>query len=303
MRRLWLAISCALLLGACGKNTFKSAATCETEAKATSEWLSVLVAEGDGGLHFRPDDFEAVTSDAPPSWSKGWPHVALSVGVGTVDGTPVWQPGRDMKQLVHSVTSRRALREKLSGEKAPFWVSLELDRRVRWSTAVELLDALAGAGVAGIQLVFEAKSQLEAPPASPRSEQLHRVHVLGDDVADRTLDPAVEDSVLHGCRAVPQLDRSVPRHETLKRWAAAVAECECALDVREVREAFWLALRRDHAPPRSFVPVRLEPPGSEAPAFVLPAETSWGDAHAKVVSRDRSELPLRAALPVAVATD
>jgi len=303
MRRLWLAISCALLQAACSKSTFKSASTCETEAKVTSEWLSALVAEGDGGLHFRPDDFEAVVSDAPPSWSDGWPHVALSVGAGTVDGSPVWQPGRDMKQLVHSVASRRALREKLSGEKAPFWVSLELDRRVRWSTAVELLDALAGAGVAGVQLVFEAKSRLEAPPASPRSEQLHRVHVLGDDVADRTLDPAVEDSVLHACKALPQLDRSLPRRETLKRWAASVANCGCDVDVSEVREAFWLALRRDHAPPRSFVPVRLEPQGSEAPAFVLPAETSWGDAHPKLVSRAKKKLPLRAALPEAVARE
>ena len=178
MRTLWLAVSCALLQVGCGKNTFKTASTCEKEAKETSTWLSALVAEGDGGRLARPEDFRAMASDAAPMWSDGWPHVALSVGSGTVDGSPVWKPSGNMKQLAHSVASRRALRDKLSGTTSPFWVSLEVDRRTKWKTVVEVLDALAGAGAAGVQLTFEAKSRLIEMSDSDAGQKLQQLIAL-----------------------------------------------------------------------------------------------------------------------------
>lgn len=283
MRKSWLALAAVLTWTGCSKNPFRSAASCEEDAKATSAWLAHLVAEGDGSYYDRPEDLGAVATTAAPNWSERWPHVALSTTSGSVDGNPVWSPRADMKALAHAVIGKRDLFRKLSGGSSPVWVQLELDRRLPWSTVVSLVGELVQCDIAGAHLVFDAASALDAPLASDRSEELHRAHIVEHGILHSTLDPQSEGSIFRDCRATLPFDGRASARKNLEALAQALPACGCDVDGAEAREAFWLALRRDHGPPRSFVPVRLAARGrADAVSVELPGTVPWAEAVKKV---------------------
>jgi hypothetical protein len=64
-----------------------------------------------------------------------------------------------------------------------------------------------------------------------------------------------------------------------KDTAAAIAECNCAVDPDEVRAVMWRNERWQQASPRTGVDVSL---GAET-TIEQPAKTPWSEAHAKLL--------------------
>jgi hypothetical protein len=157
---------------------------------------------------------------------------------------------------------------------------INVDEKTPWKDVVLVVDAAAKAGYTEALFAFGAKSKMTAPAGAEAT-------TTSADAASQA-SKALE-ALREKCKA---WDRAVLRHTfnpdraenakaVARETAAALAECNCAADVDEVKKLTWQSERWHQARLRTRVVVKLA--GEGATTIALPAKTPWSAAHAKLV--------------------
>ena len=155
---------------------------------------------------------------------------------------------------------------------------LDIDKAATWGEVVRIVDAAAAAGYTQAVFAFEATSKLVPPAGVEPLTTSADVH----GAAEHRL-----DEMLEACRPWRKATwgrRTANPVEDANRIAAesvaGIIECNCAMDLDEVRAVSWKAARWHQAHTRVPVAVKL---GTET-TIVEAAATSWSDAHVKLLA-------------------
>jgi hypothetical protein len=303
-------VGLALMMG-CSK---KEDPQCAAQVAGLRAWVADLDKEG-GGFYgeFPPVRGKLVSVDDRADLTEDAPSLTINGGIVLVNGSPVGNT-RSQPNLVEGLRDDRRQRRELweqthPGQAAPDSPSLLalFAATDEWTPIATTLDAAARAGYSRVTFVFDAKTKLSPPPATPVSVALlelehgekvdpsQKARILAESRARET--PA--GRAFHSCPEIGEklsplgemaIDARDKQLELDRRVPDGILACGCKVDMNEVKAVFWSQYGRFGGTPKAGDLVTLAPHDGAAGVTELaaPSSQSWADVAPRVIAASRA---------------
>lgn len=258
-----VAIAALALVVGCGKSG-KSKTECKAESDELHQWMRAIprYPNVDPSVHL------ASRTDVPTSELPEAPVILIGANAINYQGQMV-ADGVDLGQ-----------RLKPDGKGHLY---LAIDAKAAWGVVATVADVAAKHGYPDIDLMFSTPSAAQpAPPPRTRIDAaLEKLPRGGRRAAEVS---RFVREVVKGCRAADEVFSKVGALSTnragylVEGIPAALVECECNVDVAELRSVMWQILYS--AEPAGAVRIKLDTNGRE---IELPVDTLWEKAQAELV--------------------
>jgi hypothetical protein len=266
---------------------------CAADLARLTKRIAAMRAEGSSS--HRPDGFEGVNLGQPPSPILSGPMLVLGTKAGRFDGMLVsvgkdgLSPGGELVDLLRAKGKRY---QRLTGKATIPAVMVQIDGRMRWELVATLLTTMAGLPIDRVQLVFDAKSELKAPPTTPLRGVIDRWKTASNRL-DVVLSPPHRDSPLRRCKAKVSFDFNHSLGDNLDELVAVLPRCGCGrVDLAQIEEWVWCALSRHLGPPHQGVTLTLAKPPTAGQTVSRPAAEPWATASQAMVAAAEGQKPL-----------
>lgn len=266
----------------------KADPACAAKVKALEPWLAQLGIET--ASHEIDWGYKLAKIDRPPiplSRHSDW--IAIGKELQAYDSTVHETTGSDKplaknaKALVEKLKQMHDTPASPDDKDAPpnDQLRFSVDEKAPWSDVVLVANAAARAGYTEALFAFTATSTLTPPAGLPdlttseddASKANHALEALREKC--KPWDRAVLRHTWNPDRAQ---NATAEAHET----AAALIECNCAVDPDEVKNLSWQTSRWHQAVARTAIVVKLG--GEGATAITQPGKTPWSEALTKLVA-------------------
>jgi hypothetical protein len=296
----------ACLVAACGKSEKKASEAapktaetkrdekpaapdpaCAAKVKELEPWLAQLEIETasheiDWGYKLPQIDRPAIPLSRHADW------IAIGKELMAYDSTVHETTGADKpiaknaKAIVEKLKQMHDTPASAEDKDAPSndQLRLNVDEKAAWSDVVLVANAAAKAGYTELLFAFGATSKLTAPAGLPdlttsQDDASKANHAL--EAMRETCKPWDRAVMRHTWNSDRAANATTEAHET----AAALAECNCAVDPDEVKKLTWQTSRWHQAVRRTAIVVKLG--GDGATAITQPGKTPWSQALARLV--------------------
>lgn len=309
---LRIALSLSLLLAASCKGDKEAKKTpaptekedaksgCAARASALGTWMKAAVAEGVQTQTAGIVDLVEVAQ--PPRPIPAATAVSLTADHVTVNGLAVTDPedaklGSMLLEVLKAAFGDRQKMQAQRGDDDPHLRTalLIVDQKATWGAFVTAAAAAGKAGYTNLALLFDAKSAVEPPPASPLDAEMRKAlaPIADPSVSDLGQIPEAGpfDRVFSKCKPAMDLITAKGGPYGQARWEltadrlpATLEECTCQVDDGEVKAWFWAALGRySVASPMTVVSVESVAAGASPVRVAQKADRPWSEAYKMVV--------------------
>jgi hypothetical protein len=278
-----------LAAAACGGG--KDPGVCRREAHELGELLATI---GQDMPAFYAGDATLVTrADIPPVWPGYGPMIVLTADEATYNGEPF-----DSREAADRLASEREVAHMRAAGGRPVddeLVVLVIDEAARWADVARIAQTLHERGFRRPALAFaRPPSPVTRPPRSKIDDELDAI-IASDDASNKaTRFAKLVEKVIKGCPplgkafgAVAAVDGESKAETIIRAIEPSLVKCNCNVDMPSFSSAMFRLLYVEK--PQSFLRITLDP---TATPLVLPPETLWRDANAKLTPDARVWIPL-----------
>jgi hypothetical protein len=261
---------------ACGGG--KDAAVCAREAHDLGELLSSMDHEmppfyaGDAKLVLR--------QDLPPPGGTFGPTVVITSNGATLDGMPF--EDFEVNHRLEEAHARGGI------------IYVAVDEAARWDEVQEVARRLTTAELMHPAFAFARPAAAVArPPRSKIDDEIDAIRNSDDAGNKATRFAEIMSKLVKGCPPLAEAFGSVGADSAdskadslIRAIEPSLVKCSCSVDIPALRSGLFQLLYIDK--PQSSFFVTLDP---DATAIVLPPETPWRDAQAKLTPDARVWIP------------
>jgi hypothetical protein len=266
---------------------------CSQRVSELRSWMQAVDNEGDAVVpSVRTVPTLLVVNEKGTGWGLGR-TLSLNAGTVRIDN----DVAGSLAQPNELAASLRALRLKDVSRAPALPPLLWLAPTDLWSDIVVALDAVMKAGYNTVTFAFERRSSIQAPPEteSSRSARVHlqqtpreRARVDSEQALLAKLDvcPPLRDAM--NKIGSMQLDPEQKNAEITQRIPEAIARCQCAIDIGEIKAWHWTRHNRYEGALRADFTLGLAVEGTPK-SVMIAAERSqrWSDVNERMIAASK----------------